>query len=176
MPRFTLNHILVAVAVALVACGCGSEPQRTVETTAEPPPRSERIAAERPPESPSREPAGPIIDDPRFELRVRADGPFTAGEPGILRVQLQPRGAYEVEARYPYRVVFHPSDGLAVARDELTRSDATEITAEQATFEVEVTPARAGTFNCSVDIEFAVCSDNGCIPLERTLTVELTAS
>ncbi|MEQ9081327.1 MAG: hypothetical protein RLP09_46105 [Sandaracinaceae bacterium] len=168
------------LVVALL--GCGSKPTQTSGQAArEPVPGPEAAEATHEDEEDGELGApvaatGPVVDDPRFELRAEATGPLHAGSAGTLRVQLEPRGEYEVEARYPYRLVFHPPDGLAVDREELARRDAAEITAERAAFEVGVTPARAGMFECTVDVEFAVCSENGCVPLERTLTVPLSAS
>lgn len=182
MTCSTLLNRSACTLLVVALLGCGSEPTQTSgESTREPAPGPE--AAEATPEEEGElevpEPAaatGPVVDDPRFELRAEATGPLYAGSAGTLRVQLEPRGEYEVEARYPYRLVFHPPDGLAVDREELARRDAAEITAERAAFEVGVTPARAGMFECTVDVEFAVCSENGCVPLERTLTVPLSAS
>lgn len=116
----------------------------------------------------SGETAPPAIEDTRFNLSI------VPGDDD-LRVVLEPRGEYEVETRYPYRLRFESSEGLSLERDELGRADAAELSAERAEFVVGATHAD-GTHRCNVEVEFAVCSESGCMPFVRTVGVDLPAS
>ncbi len=119
---------------------------------------------------------GPVLQEPRFELRLEADDAYAIGEEGSFHVSLRPGANFEMEARYPCRVAVVAGEGIDLPRSELARRDASRLDAEEARFDVHFTPRQGGTHRCVVDVEFAVCADNGCFPMERRLAMELPAS
>lgn len=128
------------------------------------------------PEERALDAAGPVLEEARFELRLEADDTYAVGEEAAFHVSLRPRADFEMEARYPYRVAVDAGDGIELPRAELARRDAARLDAEEARFDVHFTPREAGAHRCVVDVEFAVCAENGCFPMERRLAVELPAS
>lgn len=144
---------------------------RPTDTTIEPSESSETPVAEPSAEAASAaapEPAPAVIDDARFNLSITASQ-------SDLRIVLEPRGEYEIETRYPYRLKFRSSEGLDLQQSELGRADAAELSAERAEFVVGATHER-GPQRCSVEVDFAVCSESGCVPFVRTVGIDLPTS
>lgn len=129
------------------------------------PSRSEAVAPDR---------ARP--SEPQFDLRLEADARYPIGEEATFGVSVRPRGAMHVETRYPWRITLHECDGVALARTELANRDATRLDASEARFDVRFVPEQAGSHRCVLDLDFAVCADSGCFPIERRVSVELSAS
>src|SRR5258706_10920775 len=94
---------IAAVGVALggalaVACSGGSD-----APTTEPPPTSAApVAAE----------ARAVWDEPSFELRGDAPGPYTAGTEGHFAIRLTPRGHYHVNQEYPLSITLTGPSGV----------------------------------------------------------------
>jgi len=128
------------------------------------------------PEARALDAEGLVLREPRFELRLDVDETYAVGEEGTFHVTLHPGADFEMEAHYPYRVVVEGAEGIELPRGDLSRRDAARLDGEEARFAVPFTPRRAGRHRCVVDVEFAVCAENGCFPMERRLAVELPAS
>lgn len=161
-----------------MVCGCEEPPAALPAPAEEVQQTSAPTAApeERAPEERALDAEGPVLHEPRFELRLEADDAYAIGEEGSFHVSLRPGPDFEMEARYPYRVVIVGGEGIDLPRSELARRDASRLDAEEARFDVHFTPRQGGTHRCVVDVEFAVCADDGCFPMERRLAVELPAS
>ena len=157
--------------VAALALGCGEDEAATPPEgeTAEAPP----TAAERPAEGAADEEAGPVVDDPTFELRASAGGPYQNGQEGTFEVRLTPRGEYHVNQDYPMTVEVTAPDGVQAPAAPLGNADAEEFTEEVARFDVPFTASGAGEHRVTAVVDFAVCTPEACMPDRRTLALVL---
>ena len=171
---------LLLLAISLPFAGCGTSPNEAVPTVDDALPRDTvPEAAALPPILPVDHPLDTedaVLADAPFELRVDAAERYSVGEEGSFSLSVTPREGYEVTERYPYRVSVRAPNGLGVTTSELARSDASALSAEEARFDVRFTPRAAGAHRCVVDVDFSVCSDSGCVPLQRRLAIEVTTS
>ncbi len=126
---------------------------------------------EEPAADPSDHGAGPVVDDPSYELRAEATGPFHAGQLGQLAVRLTPKTGWHVNQEYPISVRIHAPSGLAFPKTELARADAAEFGEQMARFDVPFTPSAAGEHHVQCDVSFAVCTEENCVPDDQTLSL-----
>lgn len=157
------------VALVVGATACGDEDETSGTVTPEPPETSEAPTEDQA----AAEEAGPVVDDPTFELRADAVGPYASGELGQFAITLTPRGEYHVNEEYPIRVELEAPGELGLSKTELAREDTAEFGEERARFDVPFTPTGAGEHRVSAKVDFAVCTPENCIPDERTLALVL---
>lgn len=179
------NKTWILISAALLALGglvlvaCGGDEEAGGEATAQ----TETPPADEPPPEPE-EPAEPeacevdgdaaaVAEDPSFELRASASGPYTAGEAGSFGIQLTPRGEYHVNEQFPLRVRPCAGEGVTLPSPELDNEDAAEHTEQTARFDVPFTASEAGEHRVSAVVDFAVCTPETCIPETRTVAVLL---
>jgi len=175
------NATLLALA-GLVFAACGAEEEAAADdddVTAEAEPVTEDDAPDE-----MEEPAEPeacevdgeaaaVAEDPSFELRASASGPYTAGEQGTFGIRLTPRGEYHVNEQFPLRVRPCAAEAVTLPSPELDNEDAAEHTEQTARFEVPFTATEAGEHRVSAIVDFAVCTPETCIPETRTVAVLL---
>ena len=171
----TIRSVLF-VAVALTAACGSSEPAAPppVEPAAAPAPATPSPSAapdNAAPAAPAA--AGPVVADTGFELRATAAGPYKAGQAGSFGVALTAAGGYHVNEEFPIRVTVRAPEGVTLPKGQLVRADAAEFGAERARFEVPFTPAAAGEKRVEVQVDFAVCTPENCMPDQRTLALAL---
>jgi len=179
------NTIWILISAALLALGaCGGDESEASDegstATAEAQTETEGEAEmEEPAEPPEPEAcevdteAAAVAEDPSFELRASASGPYTAGEQGSFGIQLTPRGEYHVNEQFPLRVRPCAADGVTLPSPELDNEDAAEHTEQTARFDVPFTASEAGEHRVSAIVDFAVCTPETCIPETRTVAVLL---
>lgn len=157
--------ILCIPLVVAVAC------DRSAEET--PSPAVER--AEAPAPAPKVEaPAGPVVTTSEFELRAIADdGGYTKGELAQFTVALTGRGGWHVNQEFPMSVEVRGSEALQFPKAALEKADAVEFTEEKARFAVPFTATGEGSHRVEAKVRFAVCTDENCIPEERSLALDL---
>lgn len=126
--------------------------------------------------------AGPVVEDPTFELRAEAVGPYRVGEAGRFRVRLTPRGTYHVNQQFPMTIDVSGPDGVQLPSRHLEAGggrglvDAEAFDEERAHFAVPVTPSSEGDHRVTARVNFAVCTPEACMPDERTLALVLPVS
>lgn len=177
----TAARWFVAGVIALAATACGDEDETSDTVTAEPPETGEsagepQAAAEEAGEAAEAEgaaEAGPVVEDPSFELRADATGPYSSGELGQFAITLTPRGEYHVNEEYPIRVELEAPAEVGLSKTELARDDTAEFGEQRARFDVPFTPTGAGEHRVNAKVDFAVCTPENCIPDERTLALVL---
>lgn len=125
-----------------------------------------------PPVAPTAAP-GPLVEDPTFTLAATAAGPYALNQLGHFAITLTPKGEYHVNEEYPLAITITAPGGVAVAKTELEKSDAAEVTAKTARFDVPITPKQAGEHRVTAKVSFAVCTPENCVPDERTLELAL---
>jgi hypothetical protein len=107
-----------------------------------------------------------------FDLVMRPAAPLTAGKPGVLEIQLVPKGGFHTNETYPYKFKAHESPGLKYGAPVTTR-DAVALEATRATMKVDVVPESAGAKTASGVFSFSVCSADRCLVEKRTLETQL---
>ncbi len=171
--------ILVAGFLLATFIGCGGE-EETAAATEESSEAEPAEAPSEPAEAPSEREActvdaeaGAVAEDPTFELRATATGPYTAGERGTFAIVLTPRGGYHVNQGFPTSVRPCAGDGVTLPNAELGNDDAAERTEQRARFLVPFTASEAGEHRVSAVVDFAVCTPETCMPDQRTVAVLL---
>lgn len=166
-----MKRTMYVVLMAMLAFGCGDEE----ETAATDEPQAETEPAgggEGAADEPEAEP-GPVAEDPTFELRAEASGPYAAGEEGSFEIRLTPRGRYHVNEEYPMTITLDGPDGVSLPPEDLGVDDAAEYAEARARFSVPFTAAAAGEHRVTADVDFAVCTPEACMPERRTLALVL---
>ena len=168
---------MLALALCFVACGGEEEAPAADE---EPVAEAEPAEDEAPPEEPA-EPeactvdaeAAAVAEDPSFELRASAAGPYAPGEEGTFNIELTPRGVYHVNQDFPMTVRPCAPEGVALASAEMGPEDAAERSEERARYAVPFTAENAGEHRVSAIVDFAVCTPENCMPERRTIALLL---
>ena len=173
--------LLVAASLVLAA-GCGSSESAATptDTTGTPPPATPSAHGDTPPtanppagDPPAAAPSGAVVTDTGFELRATASGPYHAGQLGTFGIALTPNGEYHVNEEYPIRVTVRAPSELTLPKTSLERGDAAEFSAQKARFDVPFTPTAAGERRVEVQVDFAICTPQNCMPDQRTLALVL---
>ena len=172
---------ILAAALLLVACGEeaaeGAEGPTPSEGSADEGSAAEGSAAlgeggEADPGEPE-EPPGPVAEDPTYELRATASGPYASGEEAQFQIELTPRGEYHVNQDFPMEIALRGPEGVTLPGAALGNGDAAEFNEERARFEVPFTAASAGEHTVTAEVDFAVCTPEACFPERRTLALAL---
>jgi hypothetical protein len=164
---------VIPLLLSMSLFGCGNEtPPDNVEPTVETPVAPTKTAPTPTPTPPSGA-GGAVVDDPAFELRATAPGPYANGALANFGITLTPRGIYHVNEEFPITVEITAPAGVAFPKTTLERADAAEFGERRARFDVPFTPSAAGQHTVQAKVSFAVCTPENCIPDERTLAVVL---
>ena len=150
-PRPLLAVVLVATATTL--------------TAATPAPASE-----------SAFPAAAKFETANYLVEIAAPGPFKAGVAGTAKVTLTTKGAYHINAQYPYRFkAAAPPNGLSYPKPVLQRADG-QFEEKRAVFNLAFVASQAGKFNVGGAFHMSVCSADNCLvdkpSLDVTVSVE----
>jgi len=154
------------------AAACGSS-----ESAAPPPTPAAQGAA-----TPAAEPADapPNLQAPsesqgeNYDLTVSGQDGYAAGELSSFSISLTPRGEWHVNQEYPMHIVLAAEDGVTLPKSELERGDAAEYGERSVRFDVPFTAATAGPKRVAAKVFFAVCTDENCMPQERTVALALS--
>lgn len=173
--------LLVAAAFSLtVGCGSSETTATPASTTETPPPATPPAHGDTPPTAdpnggnpPTAAAGGAVVTDTGFELRATASGPYHSGQLGTFGIALTPNGEYHVNEEYPIRVTVRAPSELTLPKTSLERGDAAEFSARKARFEVPFTPTGAGDRRVEVQVDFAICTPQNCMPDQRTLALSL---
>lgn len=164
---------LFTLALALWACS-SSDSERPAPTPPAPPTEQTPAPEKQPPRTVPDDPeAGPVVQDPRFELRATAEESYPSGELGRFGVTLTAAEGWHVNQDYPTNVTLSAPEGLSLPKSVFEKADAAEFADERARFDVPFTPGGAGEHRLTALVDFAVCTDETCIPVQRTLAVVL---
>jgi DsbC/DsbD-like thiol-disulfide interchange protein len=160
---------LMAVTLLLMfGCGTSEDGGGGGTVTADPPGKA-------PPREvvPPTEAAGPVVDDPRFTITASGEASYTQGELGRFGIRIASKEGWHVNQEYPTRITLTPAEGITLPRAELEKSDAAEFGDDVARFDVPFTPGQAGEGRCAAYVDFAICTDETCIPVQHTVAVVL---
>ena len=114
----------------------------------------------------------PVVEDTTFKLALLGEPHYQAGSDAKVSLVLEPRGAYHVNQDYPLHVVLKAPADVKLTKSELNKADASAFGEKEARFEVGFAAAK-GNHELVADVDFAVCTDETCVPDERTVAVVL---
>lgn len=112
------------------------------------------------------------VDDPSFALALSAPERVAVGTQATASLSIEGRGEYHVNHEYPLRIALRGAPEVGLSRSELAGPNAKELTPARARFEVPFTCRAAGAHRIEADVEFALCTDDACIP--KTVRIALT--
>jgi hypothetical protein len=154
-PRTALKaFLLTACACSLAACASTVATQRT---------------------TPAAQLTSARVDDPTFALALSAPQSISVGTPVSADLSIEGRGIYHVNEEYPLRIVLRSTGDVALAHTELGGTNAAELTPARARFDLPFTCRAPGTHSIEADVEFALCTEDACIPQARTITLTVQA-
>ena len=115
-------------------------------------------------------------NDSSFNLQVASPDAVKAGAECIAHVTVTPGSGYHVNQEFPTKLVVTPPDGVAIAKAEQHKEDATAFSENKLQFDVKMTPAKAGTFKVAGTLKFAVCTESSCNPKKREIAFDVAAN
>ncbi len=176
---------LTIFTLLLSLSACGDDPPQVVppienpETAeiaeTEPPAETEEVAENGSGEeaaAPSEPRPSAVTENYRVEAMTAANG-YAAGEIGSFEIQLATSGEWHLNENFPTSVTIHEVDGIAFPSSSLSKDDAAEFGEEEARFDVPFTPEAGEQRLVQVDVGFAVCNPQSCMPQRETLFVPI---
>jgi hypothetical protein len=99
-----------------------------------------------------------------YVAEIKAAGSYAAGTEGTVEVVLAPKGAYHMNAQYPYKFkAADPApDGVTFPKPVLQRADG-NFEEKRGSFKVPFVASKSGTVTVSGTLSLSVCSDANCI-------------
>lgn len=170
--HLTAFTVAVCVCLAVVAVACKSEPAPEAAPPAEEA-KPEPAAPAQPPPAAAAKEAGPSVSEPSFDLTLATAGNYKAGELGRVVLTLTPKGIYHVNQDYPISISLKAPAEVSLPKASLEKSDAAEFGEKVAKFDVPLTPSKAGEHTLLADVDFAVCTEETCVPDQRKLALKL---
>jgi len=150
----------------MLACGKKEEKTHVVDT------QSSQTKVETPVAKPTQ-PPGPSVKEDNFELTAKTADTYTAGKKANFEIELKPLGKFHVNKEYPIKVALTAPASVSFDKAVLQESDAKSFSEKEAKFEVPFTASDKGGHKVVAKVSFAVCTDENCMPDERTLAVTL---
>jgi hypothetical protein len=167
-----LLPLLTGLCVALGACG-GKEPAPAAAPEPAAPAPKPAPKAEAPKPAEPAAPAGDNVDDAAFEVRAVRSEEYAAGKVETFSVEIVPKGHWHLNQDFPTEIHVSAGDDVSFPKAALSKADAAEFGEEKARFDVPFTAKAAGSHDVSCKLSFAVCTEENCVPEERTLAVAL---
>lgn len=119
-------------------------------------------------------PAGPRVEQDSFVLEAVANAAgYTAGQASTVTIRLLPRGGWHVNQDFPVQVDLHAPAELGLAKAQLLRADAAAFDEQQFRFDAALTPVAAGPRTLGATVNFAICTDENCLPQRVELALPL---
>jgi hypothetical protein len=165
----------VGLAVAWLVIGaCASTPTQPTRAT------PARPAAQAPAATQARSEAGrePAPLDPHaparietatYVLELTSAADVTIAQRAEVSLTLEGRGGFHVNLEYPLRVELGGSSTLVLERTTLEASDAAEIGDERARWKAQAHWSAAGEQWIAARVQFAMCTEDACVPDERVV-------
>jgi hypothetical protein len=116
-------------------------------------------------------PVGPKVEENHFRIAFDGAGTYTSGQPGGLKVVIEPRGGYHLNKDYPLRVDLKAPAAVKLAKPSLGKADGT-FSEQNAALDVGFT-ADKGSHDLQAMVDFAVCTAETCVPEQRTIAIAL---
>jgi hypothetical protein len=132
---------------------------------------------------------GGATDDPRFHLHPE-EGTLTvdkaegkAGAELVAEIKVAPATGLHLSTDYPIKLTLEPTDGLKLAKVELTaggrdksKGDADTLSEKQLAFSIKATADKAGAYEIKGVFKFGVCDKDSCHPKKQPITIAVAAN
>lgn len=171
-------QILSLAALGALALGACTNTEKKVETSS---PKADSDAAKtaKAPDAKGETPkaeAGDkvkVVDgkppgDDRYELKIETPE-ATSGQESKVTVRVVPRDPWHMNLEFPTSLKVAAPDGVSLAKADLKKGDAAELTETGCQFDVGFTPASAGDQTFTGKFKFAVCQDEACSPVTEEI-------
>jgi hypothetical protein len=134
-------------------------------------------------------PAQPPASDDRSKLQpaegklaIEVPADAKAGTETTAKVTVTPGTGYHVNTEYPVKLALAATQGVALAKAELTagghdkaKGDADTFDEKQLVFAVKLTPSATGSYTINGNFKFAVCDASQCLPKRETIAITVAA-
>jgi hypothetical protein len=116
------------------------------------------------------------------KLAIDAPAEAKAGAEATAKITVTPGAGYHVNTEYPVKLVLNSTQGVTLAKAELTagghsqgKGDADSFDEKQLAFSVKLTPAAAGSYTVNGTFRFAVCDASQCLPKRENVAITVAA-
>jgi hypothetical protein len=116
------------------------------------------------------------------KLAIEAPADAKAGAEATAKITVTPGAGYHVNTEYPVKLVLDSTQGVTLAKAELTagghtqgKGDADSFDEKQLAFSVKLTPASAGSYTVNGTFRFAVCDASQCLPKRENVAITVAA-
>lgn len=113
---------------------------------------------------------GAAADEEPFTAWLEGDVPLNAGQPANLRVVLQAKAPYHVNADYPHKIALDPAPGVTYPAPV---AKGMQVTPAQGVLPVPVVAGPAGQATVKGKLSFSVCTEERCLIEKRDLALDL---
>lgn len=110
--------------------------------------------------------------DDRYELKIETPE-ATSGQESKVTVRVVPREPWHMNLEFPTSLKVAAPDGVSLAKADLKKDDAAELTETGCQFDVGFTPASAGDQTFTGKFKFAVCQDEACSPVTEEIEFQV---
>ncbi len=174
------------IAAALFVAACSSKPAANQDPAT--PPGGDKIAV------PGAKGAAPPVappggDDARFQLQAdegtltidKAEG--KAGADLIANIKITPASGRHVSTEFPIKITLEPTDGVKLAKTELTaggseksQGDAATLSEQLLAFAVHASSDKPGAYEVKGVLKFGICDKESCHPKKQPITIAVAAN
>lgn len=117
------------------------------------------------------QPAPDHVRTATYDLRAIAETQYAADRPGQFSVELKPKEGWHVNMDYPFAVEVEAPDSVKLPKKRFEKADAASYTEDGVRLDVPMTPTGEGERRIEIEVDFAVCTPDSCVPETRTLSV-----
>ena len=160
-----LTAALVAGAVAAGAWGCkkASTDPESMEGTAQAAPAPAQVAKA----------SADHFDEEAFSLKMVPAGPYEAGKPAEVKVELSAKSGFKCNDQYPYKFKAKESPGVEFT-EAVVKKDAMKLEGKnKGVMTVAFTPTSTGKKTVAGQFAFSVCTDEQCLVERRDLALDI---
>ncbi|HEX4454445.1 MAG TPA: hypothetical protein VH143_26470 [Kofleriaceae bacterium] len=175
------------IAAALFVAACSSKPAANQDPAA-PPGGGDKIAVPGA-KSPVVGGASAPTDESRFQLQAdegtltidKAEG--KAGADLIANIKITPASGRHVSTEFPIKITLEPTDGVKLAKTELTaggseksQGDAATLSEQLLAFAVHASSDKPGAYEVKGMLKFGICDKDSCHPKKQPITIAVAAN
>jgi hypothetical protein len=128
-------------------------------------------------------------DDARFQLQAdegtltidKAEG--KVGADLIANIKITPASGRHVSTEFPIKITLEPTDGVKLAKTELTaggseksQGDAATLSEQLLAFAVHASSDKAGSYEVKGTLKFGICDKESCHPKKQPITIAVAAN
>ncbi len=167
----------VGLVVAWLVIGaCASAPTQPTRTTrarhAVQAPAATQAQSEAGREPAPLDPHAPArIETATYVLELASAADVSTAQPTEVWLTLEGRGGFHVNLEYPLRVELGGSSQLVLEKTTLRTGDAAEVGDARARWKAQAHWSAAGEQWIAARVQFAMCTEDACVPDERVVAV-----